>query len=183
MTLEAALERSKKQGRKFLFAGRESGWDVTSFVEYLPKGRFEMVMSREETGESIQVAWSNGFCEGPITYRHDMRSRTLANVKTALLRMQSEPEPVEEKPRAVVAVRKLPFVIGETPESEIIKVVFGKRIVWVNTLSGKREDAVVRGKKHLRIVSGQAGRPILTFVDTAVTGFRSVALEKILQVS
>lgn len=181
MTLEAALERSKKQGRKFLFAGRESGWEVSDFGE----GRdvFTMEMRREETGEAIRLSWKNGFCEGPINYYRDGDASALANVKTALLRMASDPEPVEEKPRAVVATKKLPFVIGETPESEIIKVVFGKRIVWVNTLSGKREEAVVRGKKHLRIVSGQAGRPILTFVDTAVTGFRSVALEKILQVS
>lgn len=191
MTLTAALERSKKQGRKFLFAGRDNGWDAVSFIS--DRDVFTLHMLREDTGEKIRVSWRNGFVEEPIVYWFDGATENLPDVKTAIEYMLSEPEVddepepvstrVEEKPRAIVAAKKLPFVVGETPESDICAAVFGKKIVWVNTLSGKREEAVVRGSKHLRIVSGQAGRPILTFVDTAVTGFRSVALEKILQVS
>lgn len=176
MTLAAALERSKKKGREFLFAGRENGWDIAAFNSN--RDVFFMQMNRPDTEEWIAISWRNGFLEDEIKYTHKDRTAVLANADVALQRMREEP-----LIRAVVAAKRLPFVVGETPESEIIKAVFGKKIVWINSISGRREEAVVRGNRHLRIVSGQAGRPILTFVDTAVTGFRSVALEKILQVS
>lgn len=188
------MEMSKAKARKLLADAQGFGWDVFRWDEDAELERFAMHLRNEATGESIDIAWSAGVCEPHIPYSHAGRIIKLKNASAARKRMSQEPDviaPRRSRPSpnedgteraARVLQRSVPFDMASASEKDIFAAVAGRKIVWINSISGLPEEATVTGKKQIRIVNGAAGRPILTFVDAFMTGFRSVALEAILQV-
>lgn len=77
----------------------------------------------------------------------------------------------------------IPFDIETAYDDEILDACRGKTLVWWNDTSEDYERATVIGKNpnHYKIETGAAGRAILTFCSVE-TGFRSVALESLVQV-
>lgn len=86
-----------------------------------------------------------------------------------------------EQPVKRVLKISLPFDIEEAYDDEIIKAVRGKKLVWWNNTAEDYDSATVIGKNHIKIETGTGGRAILTFCSFE-TGYRSVALETLVQV-
>lgn len=198
------MDAGKAKGRKLLADAREVGWDLKEFREVEEDERFELDLWNEETTETICVAWEDGVWQHPAVYEHDGRKINLRNASHARKRMAMPPDLVlqrrpgrnsEERTARIIA-RRVPFDPEDTNEAELRECLGGKKLVWINTISGLPEEAVVpggnpnpvKGKptppggKQFQIVNGEAGRPILRFVDPYTTGYRAVALEAILQV-
>jgi hypothetical protein len=100
----------------------------------------------------------------------------------------------------------LPFDIDSTPDDEVLAALLGRQIVWQNALTGGTERARLEqtrfvkiqvkyreggvektrieeeqaNNKHTKIETTTAGRRVFTWA--APEGFRSVALDQILQV-
>ena len=88
--------------------------------------------------------------------------------------------------------RPLPFDEAEDEDELILDLVLGRRLTWINSLSGDREqahlyppgrnpDTGVLYNKQTKLDVTSSGRRILTFCATE-GGFRSVALETLLEV-
>lgn len=203
---DEALEASKEKGRKLLVEARTLGWDLKEFRETPEESRFDLALWNENTGEVIHVAWETGrWIAEPARYEYAGRVTKVKNASAAKKRMASQPDivapsrrrsatgEVVEGPTRVMA-RMVPFDPENTSEGELRSKLAGRRLVWINSVSGGLEEAHVpparpaterrsaspAGGKQFKIENGEAGRPILTFCGPE--GFRSVALEKILQV-
>lgn len=86
-----------------------------------------------------------------------------------------------EQPVKRVLKVSLPFDIEEAYDDEIISAVRGKKLIWWNDTAEDYDSATVIGKNHIKIETGTGGRAILTFCSFE-TGYRSVALETLVQV-
>lgn len=98
------------------------------------------------------------------------------------------------KDRRLLAV-KIPFDPQAAEDFEILAKVAGRKLVWINSISGEQESARVAAEDYRNPKTGSApaaythisysseGRRILTFVDQAGTGYRSVGVDSIVQVA
>ena len=108
----------------------------------------------------------------------------------------SESAPADALP---IVRHPLPFDLWESTDKEILKALRGNKIVYLNTILGYAQAVMIHkqlnmnllhfnivqaGEKPARptgqLLDPEGGRPILNFVT--VEGFKSVAIEQILQV-
>jgi hypothetical protein len=177
------------------FAGKIEGAGWKTEISTRPGGGTEALAQRG--AETIEIVWYSGV----ITYGnlvHVIGDRTvkLRNVSHALqiaLRTAEEAHkefarvansrafrPAPKAAATATAGRKaLPFG-AEAPAEEISKAVLGKRIVWLNRISGMEESAVASGDPRWVSVREAAGERVLQFCS--VNGFRACRLSAIVRV-
>lgn len=184
----------------FADLAEDAGWavDVISYEEYVQvKAQREFVdlTTGLRGNQVLDLGWS----PTRLIDAHHLSglsgelAKKISSVKAAL-DIASAPVPRSvvkassrqvERGQPVKRVLKvsLPFDIEEAYDDEILNACRGRKIIWWNTTSEDYESATVLGKnpKHYKIETGEAGRAILTFCSVE-TGFRSVALENLVQV-
>jgi hypothetical protein len=152
----------------------------------------------ERGSETIEVHWHGNRLES-VLYTHDGETyRNLPNVAKARERLNGEPEEPKERGRPKVKAREvdevcafgdiiikpriLPFDPDIANDDEIISYVRGKTIVWWNRTSLNYEKAQVWPPRQVNIWIDESskGKAFLTFVSPE--GFRSVALDCLVQV-
>jgi hypothetical protein len=149
--------------------------------------------------ETIDIEWVSGVFQGTCLYSFDGRSVKLNNASAAKKRMA---RPVEEAAEEVARAsanriirksapapktRALPFTEASL-DQEVIDAVEGRKITWLNSISGEEEHDYVpaprQGKgarpTHTKITEGKRGRT-LTFVGMG--GFHDVLVSSIVAVT
>lgn len=180
-----------------------AGWDVE--FEWVDKdvNSVSVVAKREyiagalRTHEELHLAWYKNKLEyaGYFTGHEGDVFKRLSSV--AGTRPYLTGVPPQPKPKAKVGTRQvdreqpvkrilkpmIPFDIEEAYDDEILEACRGKKLIWWNNTAEDYDSATVIGKnpKHYYIETGTAGRAILTFCSFE-TGYRSVALEDLVQV-
>jgi len=110
--------------------------------------------------------------------------------------MEDQPnlKKITKEDRMAVIVASVPFDPAADRDDEILAELYGRVVVWRNNLSGATEQAQVlpleqtvrgervRGSRQTRMSTTLTGRRIVTFCDGGGEGFRSLALDSILQV-
>lgn len=149
--------------------------------------------------ETIDIEWVSGVFQGTCLYSFDGRSVKLNNASAAKKRMaRPVEEAAEEVARAsanrivrksapVPKTRALPFSEASL-DQEVIDAVEGRKITWLNSISGEEEHDYVpaprQGKgarpTHTKITEGKRGRT-LTFVGLG--GFHDVLVNSIVAVT
>lgn len=179
----------------FMDEAEAAGWEVeyvTDEDHVAVKARREYIAQALRTHEVLELSWS----PSRLIEAHYLSgiagdvAKKLSSVKGAIERLKADvPKPrvnghrvQRDEPVKRILKTKLPFDIEEAYDDEIIAAVRGKKIVWLNNTSENYEEALVTNKtdRHIRIETGTAGRAILTFISPE--GFRSVALESLVQV-
>lgn len=162
--------------------------------------------------ETMTIKWVNGGLEHPLTYSlSGVKEVKLRNVSAALKVIEGKPDytkrtaaPRQERssaPREIAKVA-LPFDIETATDSDIIKAVRGKQIVWLNEMAGEYERASVpprklvevkdasapggvkkvwRTSRNISVSKTSAGRRVLTFPAVGEQ-YRSVGLDSIVQI-
>jgi hypothetical protein len=206
---EDKMESSKEKGRSLLAAARDVGWDLKEFRELKKEQRFELDLWNEDTGEVVRVAWEAGVWQHPAYYEYQGRQIRLKNASATRKRMSQPPDIVaprrgrgdgssgEDSGTGRIIAKSVPFDPEDTNEEELRRLLAGRKIVWQNSTDPRlieeahvpaaraktdRRSAAPPGGKQFKISNGEAGRPIVSFADPHMTGFRHVALESILQV-
>lgn len=151
--------------------------------------------------EAIDLAWENGVFQHPCTYSMNGRTIQLRNASAAKQRMAMDPQKAEEETATVAArkvvradraaapkrarTRALPFNDESTPK-EILEALTGRKIVWINSVSGAEEvdrvptPAEVRNRRNLPTMNeGPRG---LTIDFPGQSGSRSVLISAIVTV-
>jgi len=197
-----AKERKPKPHRvsvakadRFAAEAHERGWDTTTKVS--KTGRTVRVIA-DRGVEEITIDWREGaFVPDTCEYRFGETNRKrLVNARSALRRMEDQPDlkKITKEDRMAVIVASVPFDPAADRDDEILAELYGRVVVWRNNLSGATEQAQVlpleqtvrgervRGSRQTRMSTTLTGRRIVTFCDGGGEGFRSVALDSILQV-
>lgn len=165
---------------------KEHGWSGDYKLE---DGVVHLIARRGEN-EVIEIWWSEA---GKALPRPDLPVYTLAgesvkllNVSAAAVRVANEPEHT----RLREAVRKRRKRAGgpvapvnstrfkDMPDDEIEHTLLGKRITWINSISGDVDSAEVLGRKTIKVYRN--GRDQVHFTDEA--GFHAVYLDAIVSV-
>ena len=187
--------RSQAKAKAFIEDAHKLGWIGQAFVE----GEHVRVTVKRGN-ETIDIEWVSGVFQGTCVYSFDGRSVKLNNASAAKKRMaRSAEEATEEVARASAnrIVRKsapepktraaLPFTEASL-DQEVIDAVEGRKITWVNSISGEEEHDYVpaprQGKgarpTNTKITEGKRGRT-LTFVGMG--GFHDVLVSSIVAVT
>lgn len=171
----------------FMDDATEAGWDV----EFAEEEGAVLVTARRGT-EVIEIAWEDKKILHVPQYGIDGGTfKNLRNESDARKTLEQPPPQPASKQASTRQVKraepvkrelkvKLPFDIEDAYDDEILKAVQGRRLIWWNTISESYEDTRVTGVRHNKIETGTGGRAILTFISPE--GFRSVALEELVQV-
>ena len=198
-----AKERKPKPHRvsvakadRFAAEAHERGWDTTTKVS--KTGRTVRVIA-DRGAEDITIDWREGaFVPGTCEYRFgEAVCKRLVNARSALRKMEDQPDlkKITKEDRMAVIIASVPFDPAADRDDEILAELYGRVVVWRNNLSGATEQAQVlplerrndrgervRGSRQTRMSTTRTGRRIVTFCDGGGEGFRSVALDSILQV-
>jgi len=180
---------------RFAAEAHERGWDTTTKVS--KTGRTVRVIA-DRGAEEITIDWREGaFVPDTCEYRFGETNRKrLVNARSALRKMEDQPDlkKITKEDRMAVIVASVPFDPAADRDDEILAELYGRVVVWRNNLSGATEQAQVlpleqtvrgervRGSRQTRMSTTLTGRRIVTFCDGGGEGFRSVALDSILQV-
>jgi len=197
-----AKERKPKPHRisvakadRFAAEAHERGWDTTTKVS--KTGRTVRVIA-DRGAEEITIDWREGaFVPNTCEYRFgEAVCKRLVNARSALRKMEDQPDlkKITKEDRMAVIIASVPFDPAADRDDEILAELYGRVVVWRNNLSGATEQAQVlpleetvrgervRGSRQTRMSTTRTGRRIVTFCDGGGEGFRSVALDSILQV-
>jgi hypothetical protein len=180
-----------------------AGWDVEFEWVDNDVNSVSVVAKREyiagalRTHEELHLAWYKNKLEyaGYSTGHEGDVFKRLSSVAAArpyltgtppqpkLKQSTSARQVDREQPVKRVLKKILPFDIEEAYDDEILAACRGKRLIWWNNIAEDYDSATVIGKNpnHYYIETGTAGRAILTFCSFE-TGYRSVALEDLVQV-
>lgn len=147
--------------------------------------------------EEVNLRW-HGKRYDSGEYSHDGNTyRPVHNVGAARKLLEAEgpvapkrrgrpPKPTVEEDGYDASIRilprKLPFDIEAALDEEIIGAVRGKTLIWWNTqtLDYDRAQVLPARQRNIYMEESSKGRVILTFVSPE--GFRSVALDTLVQV-
>lgn len=161
----------------------EHDWDVKDLGQSLE-------LTRDD--EFLVCAWDGNRWDGSLSnWTFDGRSIRMASHSDALRRIAGHPEDVpgaeeRKKPVRQPTMRNVPFDIDGAYDHEIVEAVAGRRLVWLNSMTGEEESAnVPPSGRQTRVHVSSTGRRILTFCDyagNASTGYRSVALDALVAV-
>lgn len=183
----------------FMDEAEAAGWAVEfEWVDDNPDS-VVVVAKREYIGqafrqeEELHFAWYKNRMENAFYvsgYEGDT-AKKISSVAGARLYFTGTPQPPKPKangrqvqredPVKRVLKESIPFDLDEAYDDEIIAAVQGHYLVWWNNEAEDYEKHFCPPQKnHIKIETGKAGRAILTFVSP--TGFRSVALEELVQV-
>jgi hypothetical protein len=170
---------------------REHGW-TGSFKE--EDGMVHLFARRGE-GETIDIWWyPNGSLvldKLPIYTLAGERIK-LRNVSAAAKVAAEEPDTSrlrkavrKQRGRGDVIAVKGSYDFTGMPDDEIEASLLGRRIVWINSISGQPDTAMVEGRKTLRVTrdSGEDMKSVkaqVHFTDTS--GFHAVYLDAIVSV-
>jgi len=202
-----AKERKPKPHRisvakadRFAAEAHERGWDTTTKVS--KTGRTVRVIA-DRGAEEITIDWREGaFVSSTCEYRFgESFAKRLMNARSALRKMEDQPDlkriarRAAKEDRVAVIVASVPFDPAVDRDDEVLAELYGRVVVWRNNLSGSTEQAMVlplerrndrgervRASRHTHMSTTLTGRRIVTFCDGGGEGFRSVALDSILQV-
>ncbi|AHN84065.1 hypothetical protein GJ25_gp054 [Mycobacterium phage Hawkeye] len=146
--------------------------------------------------ETVEIRWDGNSCKETPVVSFDGQLRYVRNVAAAKRVLEATQEqngePFQKRvaakqglrkaapvKRAPSKTRKLPFT-GESTDDEIKAAALGRKIVWLNSISGQFEEDVVLKDKNRNghyYVSHTGEKRQLSFVGSY--GFRSVKLDAI----
>jgi hypothetical protein len=187
--------KSEPKAAEFEAVATSLGWSTTR--EAQSDDRLTVVATRGD--ERIGIEWMAGVFQPPCIYSMAGRTIQLRNASAAKQRMAMEPEKATEESARVVnrkynAVerkaaprrRKLNLDFGTMLDEEVLDSLQGKKITWLNAISGAEEAARVplrsenrKPSNKTKIHEGPRGREVW-FVDS--NGFRHVLLSAIVAV-
>lgn len=182
-----------------------AGWDVewewidndVNSVQVIAKRGY--VAGTLRTHEEIHFAWYKNRMENAfyVSGHEDDVAKKISSVAGARPYLTGTPsQPITEGKAGSRRVSReqpvkrelkvsLPFDIEEAYDDEILEKCRGRKLIWWNDTAEDYDSATVskNGKdpRNYKIETGTAGRAILTFCSME-TGFRSVALETLVQV-
>lgn len=172
----------------FMDEAEDAGWAV-EFAE--DDGLVNVHAKRKN--EVLDLTWSRTRLEDAhhLSGLPGEVAKRLSSVKGAIAILHSVPpkpkaqangrQVVREEPVKRILKHKIPFDLDEAYDDEIISAVQGHWLVWWNNTSEDYEKHFcMKQKNHIKIETGTAGRAVLTFISPE--GFRSVALEELVQV-
>lgn len=189
---EPKKEASTKSDEKAAMFMKNIADDWATEVSNREGEKTEVTATRGD--ESIKIHWLQGvFHNGNGIYTDPLgRTIVMRNASACLKQAEVSEEVALQKAQAKQAGKrtrkgsgmgrpknapqaeevpqeKLPFDPEESTAKEIIKAVEGKRITWVNSLSGKVQSAIVRPHKANKILPGTAKSPspIIQFMTEA----------------
>lgn len=156
----------------------------------------------EDYGGDIIVDAPNLWSAAVEAWNHDTEPEYLACSFTIFAEclmpgyVPGEPRPRQKRPTR----RHVPFDPAHSTDAEIIEACMGKRVKWVNAISGDEQSAdlfpdgphtksISKGfvvethpHKYTTMTLSADGRRCLNFVDAGGYGFRSVGVETIVSV-
>lgn len=157
----------------------EHNWDVKDLGQSLELSRGD---------EFLVMAWDGNRWDSTMSaWTFDGRTTRMPSMSDALRRIAGHPEDAAEpearkKPERRPTMRSVPFALDDL-EVEILAAVAGRKLVWLNSLTGEEETASVMERgKQTKLSESSSGRRILTFCDSGGTGYRSVALDALIAV-
>lgn len=165
-----------------------AGW--TTEIRTTGKATSVSLVIAHRGDERIEIEWENGAqITAPTYWRPDGTTGKLRNASAARKQM-AEAAPTDEqlavrrqRAQRVIGVkaervrRPMKLDLLAATEDEVIEHLKGRKICWLNSISGQEESAHVGGKTRLREdSSGQS----ITFITS--TGFRTVRLSSITEV-
>lgn len=172
----------------FMDEAEEAGWDV----EFAADDGLVNVHAKRGA-EVLDLTWSRTRLEDAhhLSGLPDEIAKRLSSVKGAITVLNSHPPKPKaktngrqvdrEEPVKRILKEKIPFDIENAYDDEIITAVQGHWLIWWNnTAEDYERHFCMRQKNHIKIETGQGGRAVLTFISPE--GFRSVALEELVQV-
>lgn len=160
------------------------------------KGDDSTTIVLERGKETVEIRYDGNSCKEMPTATYDGQIRQVRNVAAAMRVLGSSAKanadvfvnrtekkaamrkaaPVKRAPG--VRARKIPFT-AEDSEEDVKGKVLGKRVTWINKISGLMEEDVVAAERnrngHFGIRNGQ-----LNFVGNY--GFRAVRLDQLVAV-
>ena len=185
--------------KAYVAHAKASGWKAK--VEHGDDGLITCVAKRDN--ETITVSWMGNRFVDDARYQAGAYSISLRNIAAAQRKMTETPDDAaKSRTRSVVrrkrvgkleaanaaeelpVHKRLPFDPETSPDEEVFEALYGRRIVWRNSVTGNFDRATIqadRKQKHLKISMPHGTYRVLEFC--AQEGmFRAVQLDRILQV-
>jgi hypothetical protein len=185
-----APEGTHPKATALLVDAKGLGWDAVAYAIGDGEVRCQFVtMTRGE--EAITVEWQNGVFVGPAMWtRPDGSQLKLNNVSAAKRTMQQAPPTAEQMaaksavrtrvgvPKST-AVKAFPFDPALMSDEGLASALPGRKITWLNRMSGAEEAEVIPGMAKIKVADGKSGRTISFNASVA----RSVLVSSITSIS
>lgn len=185
-----APEGTHPKASALLVDAKGLGWNGVAFTTGDGEVRCQFVtLTRGE--ESIAVEWQNGVFVGPAMWtRPDGSQLKLNNVSAAKRTMQQAPPTAEQMaaksavrtrvgvPKST-AVKAFPFDPALMSDEGLASALPGRKITWLNRMSGAEEAEVIPGLAKITVADGKSGRTISFNASVA----RSVLVSSITSIS
>lgn len=158
------------------------------------------LFARRGESETIEIWWSEKGKALPDklpVYTLAGERIKLRNVSAAAVKVASEPDTsrltkATRKQRRQLGADAGPVVVqgsydfSDMTDDEVEQALLGRRITWINSISGQADTAMVEGRKTLRVTrdSGDDTKAVkaqVHFTDTS--GFHAVYLDNIVSVA
>lgn len=165
---------------------KENGW-TTRLVPELNddpfKIKWELMCVRKP--EALRVTYiGNRLTEA--TYIMGEKTLTPTHKAAVIRLLEGKPDLSKIDSTEAIKHRRIPFNPADDAAGDILDILLGKKISWVNGLSKELDYESIdlgrnRGSKHYRIIRTAENRRYIEFVTNH--GFRAVYLDAIVSVS
>lgn len=178
------MDEAEEAGWAVGFKAEEDHVTVKAWREYIDTGCglwTEQVLELSWSPTRLIEAHHLSGLAGEIAKKVSSVSGAITILNSPHPKPKVRPQVDREEPVKRVLKEKIPFDIENAYDDEIIAAVQGHWLVWWNSIAEDYErHFCMKQKNHIKIETGTAGRAVLTFVSPE--GFRSVALEELVQV-
>lgn len=204
---EKALAHMRRQYSKTATAARAYGWEISHDLKHGHENgddRLDVTVTRN--GEKIHIWWQRGQLLVAPLYVFAGATTKLRNHSAMLQQMGLKPDPISAKKRMeramaatgekfdlVEVIKDLPWDPEELEDKELLRLCYGKTLVWRNSITGGVETDWIKAdsenprsgpnwnKVNYKVSRSSAGRRIIKFVGH--NGYRAVAFDALLRVS